>query len=308
MTRALPPLNALRAFEAAARHLSFSKAAEELHVTPAAISQQIKSLEAFCGVKLFRRLTRALVLTDAAQLALPDLREGFDSLARAATKLQNRENDTLLTVSVPPQFGARWLVPRLGRFTAAHEEFELRIDASERLADFVRDNIDIAVRYGRGDYPGLTVRQLTREFSFPVCSPTLLQGARPLKQPQDLCHHTLLHARLQIDNIALSDWRMWLHAAGVSGFDTERGPTFNSYGLVIQAAIEGQGVALVESSLVADDLKAGRLVRPFGAKMSRKTLFGYYLVYPPPNERLPKVRAFEDWINREMDAAGLSRQ
>lgn len=300
MAPQLPPLNSLRAFDAAARHLSFTKAAEELHVTPAAVSQQIKLLEDHCGVRLFKRLTRALMLTDAAQAALPSLREGFDKLAEAAEKLKAHEPGGILTVSVPPSFGAKWLVPRLDRFRTAHPEFDLRIDATDALAGF--DDVDVALRYGRGDYGNLHVERLMSEVAFPVCSPALLDGPEPLRGPEDLSHHTLLHVQWKMESDAAPNWRMWLRAAGVDGVDPERGPRFSIEGMVVQAAIEGHGVALASGSLVADDLRAGRLVRPFAPGVCEETAFSYYLVYPEAKATNPKVMAFRQWIIAEVAA------
>lgn len=300
MARQLPPLNSLRAFDAAARHLSFTKAADELHVTPAAVSQQIKVLEDYYGVRLFRRLTRALMLTDAAQAALPSLREGFDKLAEAAEKLKAHEAGGILTISVPPSFGAKWLVPRLDRFRTAHPEFDLRIDANDELVGF--DDVDVALRYGRGDYENLHVERLMSEVAFPVCSPALLDGPDPLRGPNDLSHHTLLHVQWKMESDAAPNWRMWLRAAGVEGVDPERGPRFSIEGMVVQAAIEGHGVALASGSLVADDLKAGRLVRPFAPTVCEATAFSYYIVYPLANATNPKVMAFRQWIVDEVAA------
>ena len=300
MSRPLPPLNSLRAFEAAARHLSFTKAAEELHVTPAAVSQQIKLLEEHCGTKLFRRLTRALMLTDAGQAALPPLREGFDKLAEAVDRLRSHDRGGILTVSVPPSFGAKWLVHRLDRLNAAHPEFDVRIDATDTLVDFSDAGVDIALRYGRGTYPGLHAEHLMPEVAFPVCSPALLEGEHPLRRPEDLSHHTLLHVQWKMEHEAAPNWRMWLRAAGVEDIDAERGPRFTIEGMTVQAAIEGQGVALASGSLVSDDLKAGRLVRPFGPTICEATAFSYYLVYPQANAESPKVKAFRDWIMAEI--------
>ena len=308
MSRPLPPLNSLRAFEAAARHLSFTKAAEELHVTPAAVSQQIKLLEEHCGTKLFRRLTRALMLTDAGQAALPPLREGFDKLAEAVDRLRSHDRGGILTVSVPPSFGAKWLVHRLDRLNAAHPEFDVRIDATDTLVDFSDAGVDFALRYGRGTYPGLHAEHLMPEVAFPVCSPALLEGEHPLRAPEDLSHHTLLHVQWKMEHEAAPNWRMWLRAAGIEGIDAERGPRFTIEGMTVQAAIEGQGVALASGSLVSDDLKAGRLVRPFGPTICEATAFSYYLVYPQANAESPKVMAFRDWIMAEIakdtEAAG----
>ena len=302
MARHLPPLNSLRAFEAAARHLSFKKAAGELHVTPAAVSQQVKVLEDYYGVQLFRRLTRALRLTDAGQAALPSLREGFDNLGEAADRLRRHTESGVLTVSVAPSFGAKWLVPRLGRFRAAHPQYELRIDATDALVDFSADEIDVALRYGRGIYDGLESELLMSELAFPVCSPALLEADKPLRFPQDLSHHTLLHVQWKMEAEASPNWRMWLRAAGVAGVDPEPGPRFTVEGMAVQAAIEGQGVALVSGALVAGDLKAGRLVRPFAPTSSEASAFSYYLVYPPASAENPKVMAFKAWITQEVAA------
>ncbi len=302
MSRPLPPLNSLRAFEAAARHLSFTKAAEELHVTPAAVSQQIKLLEEHCGTKLFRRLTRALMLTDAGQAALPPLREGFDRMVEAVDRMRAHDRSDILTVSVPPSFGAKWLVQRLDRLNAAHPEFDVRIDATDTLADFSDTGVDIALRYGRGTYPGLQSELLMPEVAFPVCSPALLEGEHPLREPADLRHHTLLHVQWKMEHEAAPNWRMWLRAAGVEDIDVTRGPRFTIEGMTVQAAIEGQGVALASGSLVSDDLKAGRLVRPFGPTICEATAFSYYLVYPPANADSPKVKAFREWIKAEITA------
>ncbi len=303
MTRRLPPLNGLRAFEAAARHLSFTKAAEELHVTPAAVSQQIKTLEAYVGTPLFRRLTRALRLTEAGQAALPALREGFDKLAEADRILRGHQDDRVLTVSVAPSFGAKWLVPRLEGFRRVYPDYDVRIDATDRRADFDEDNVDIALRYGRGHYPGLTVESLLAETAIPVCSPALLHGEHPLRAPRDLRHHTLLHVQWQTESDAAPSWRMWLRAAGAEDvLDADRGPRFSLESMAVQSAIDGHGVALASGALVADDLAAGRLVRPFPETDDEATAFRYYVVYPEAYLRRPKVAAFRDWVMKE--AAG----
>jgi len=295
----LPPLNALRAFEAAGRHLSFRKAAEELNVTPAAISHQVKALEAFCGAPLFRRLTRALLLTDTGQVALPLLAEGFDRLAEAAAGMQSQEDGPLLTVSVTPSFAAKWLVPRLDRFRAAYPDFDIRVDATDRLIDFARDTADVAIRYGLGEYPGLRADCLMSEVSAPVCSPRLLEGPHPLCAPADLRHHTLLHVDWTVEDEATPSWRMWLLAAGAHGIDATRGPRFNQESMVVQAAIEGHGVALGSNVLVDDDVAAGRLVRPFDLSLSDPLDFSYYVVCPEEAVDRPKVAAFRSWVIAE---------
>lgn len=299
MSRRLPPLNGLRAFEVTARYLSFTKAAEELHVTPAAVSQQVKTLEDYVGTPLFRRLTRALRLTDAGQAVLPVLQEGFDKLAEADRILRDRHDEHVLTVSVAPSFGAKWLVPRLDRFYRAYPEYDIRIDATDRRVDFKEENVDVALRYGRGRYPGLVSECLLAEIAIPVCSPGLAEGEHPIRVPEDLRHHTLLHVQWMMENEAAPNWRMWLRAAGVENVPADRGPRFSLENMAVQAAIEGQGVALVSSALVAADLAQGRLVRPFPDAVNQATQFCYYLVYPEGYLGRPKVAAFRDWVIRE---------
>ncbi len=302
MARRLPPLNALRAFEAAARHLSFTKAAEELNVTPAAVSHQVKALEGYVGTPLFRRLTRALLLTDAGQAALPGLSEGFDRLAEAAAQLSARDGEGLLTISVAPSFGAKWLVPRLERFRAAHPEIDVRIDANDRVIDMAREAVDVGLRFGSGRYPGYRVDRLfsTEQVrSFPVCSPKLLEGPHGLETPDDLRHHTLLHQDWSQASEASPDWRMWLLAAGVRDIDPARGPRFSQTSMAVQAAIEGQGVALAEEVIVAGDLASGRLVRPFELSLSDPLHFAYYVASPEAAAEQPKVAAFRAWVLAE---------
>jgi len=296
----MPPLNALRAFEAAGRHLSFRKAAEELGVTPAAVSHQVKALEDYCGTPLFRRLTRALLLTDTGQAALPLLGEGFDKLAAAAAGMVTHQDTPLLTVSVAPSFAAKWLVPRLDRFRAAYPDYDIRVDATDRVIDFAREPADVAIRYGGGKYPGLRADCLMSEVSSPVCSPRLLEDPHPLRVPADLRHHTLLHVDWQREDEAAPNWRMWLLAAGVRDVDPTRGLRFNQESMVVQAAIEGHGVALGSSVLVADDIAAGRLLRPFDLSLADPLDFSYYVVSPEEAANRPKVAAFRAWVIAEV--------
>lgn len=304
MRRRLPPLKGARAFEAAARYLSFTRAAEELSVTPAAVGQQVKTLEDYFGVQLFKRLTRALQLTEAGRQILPYLQNGFDQISEADRILRSRRDERILTVSVAPTFGAKWLVPRLPRFRRAYPDFDVRIDATDARADFDHGDIDVALRYGRGDDPGLESEPLLPEVAIPVCSPDLLAGEHPIREPDDLRHHTLLHVQWKMESVAAPNWRMWLHAAGVEGIDPDRGPRFSIESMVLEAAIEGQGVGLVASAVVEQELAAGRLVRPFGEDAQEQNQFGYYLVYPPPNKALPKVAAFRDWVHGEINEIG----
>jgi LysR family glycine cleavage system transcriptional activator len=300
MARRLPPLNALRAFETAGRLLSLSKAADELAVTPAAISHQVKALEDLLQVKLFRRLSRAVVLTDAGQALLPRLSEGFDRLAAAVEQMRARDRRGILTVSVAPSFTAKWLVPRLYRFQARLPDIDVRISSAIRLVDFARDDVDMAIRYGRGRYPGLRSERLLGNDIFPVCSPKLRKGPHPLRRPEDLRHHTLLHDEIPGDDLTPPRWEVWLSAAGVSGVDPTRGLRLDGSNLVIDAAIAGQGVALGKSTLAADDLAAGRLMRPFAFNISDR--YAYYVVCPEGAAATPKIAAFRDWLFDEARA------
>ena len=297
--RRLPPLNALRAFEAAARHLNFSRAADELSVTPGAVSQQIQNLEDYVGVALFKRTPKGLLLTDPAQIALPALREAFDRLAEAASMLTAAVDGRRLTVSVAPSFAAKWLVPRLGKFEALHPQVDVWISAGMELVDFNSGEIDIAIRYGAGRYPGLEVARLMQETVIPVASPELLD-TQPLNDPADLAGHILLHDGSPDADDSCPDWTMWLAARGVKGVDGTRGPRFNQSSLVIEAAVGGRGVALAKRALAQADLDAGRLVSPF--QITTAVDFAYYLVHPKPKGRLPQVKAFMTWLVAEAEA------
>lgn len=306
MTQRLPPLNALRAFEAAGRHLSFTKAAEELHVTPAAVGHQVKVLEDYLGVQLFRRLTRAIALTDAGQALLPGLRDGFIRLEEAVERLRGLEERGVLNVSVTQSLMAKWLVPRLDRFHKAYPDIEIRILSTGRLVDFARDDVDLAVRYGLGHWPDLRVDLLRTEELFPVCSPALLEGPHPLRTPDDLRHHTLLHDALykSIFGDTAPDWSTWLEAAGVRDIDATHGPGLSPWSMVIQAAIDGQGVALGRSVIVEADLADGRLVKPFA--LTIPVDYAYYIVCPETAAERPKVAAFREWIMEEAGTPAFS--
>lgn len=303
MSTRLPPLNSLRAFECAARHLSFKKAAAELNVTPAAISQQVRALEAEIGRPLFRRMTREIALTEAGRAGLSALTEGFQRLREGTDAMRNRRRHDFLTVSVAPTFGAKWLVPRLERFRAAHPGIDVRLDASDALADFTTDGIDIGLRYGRGRYGNLASELLLRETAIPVCAPSLIERGPPLREPADLLGHTLLHVQRKLDNESGPTWRMWLRAAGVEHPDPERGPTFSVEGMAAEAAAEGHGVALVGSVVVEADLKSGRLVRPFPQPVAEAMAFSYYLVYPVDRAEDPRIAAFREWVLAEAAAS-----
>jgi LysR family glycine cleavage system transcriptional activator len=296
--RRLPPLNALRAFEAAARHMNFSRAADELSVTPGAVSQQIQNLEDYIGASLFKRTSKGLLLTDAAQTALPALREAFDRLAEAASLLSAAEEGRRLTVSVAPSFAAKWLVPRLGRFEAAHPDVDVWLSAGLELVDFAAGEVDLAIRYGRGVYPGLEVRRLLGETVTPVASPALL-AETPLNGLSDLANHVLLHDGSPDADDSCPDWSMWLAARGVKGVDGARGPRFNQSSLVIEAAVNGRGVALAKQTLAQADLDAGRLVAPFD--IATAVDFAYYIVHPKAKGRLAQVKAFVAWLLDEAE-------
>jgi LysR family glycine cleavage system transcriptional activator len=297
--RRLPPLNALRAFEAAARHLNFSRAADELSVTPGAVSQQIQNLEDYIGAALFKRTPKGLLLTDAAQIALPALREAFDRLAEAASMLTAAVDGRRLTVSVAPSFAAKWLVPRLGKFETAHPLVDVWVSAGMELVDFASGEVDVAIRYGAGRYPGLESQRLMQETVLAVASPELL-ATNPLATLDDLAHHILLHDGSPDADPSCPDWTMWLAARGVKGVDGQRGPRFNQSSLVIEAAAGGRGIALAKRTLAQADLDAGRLVTPF--QDATAVDFAYHVVYPKAKGRLPQVKAFIGWLTAEAEA------
>ncbi len=302
----LPPLNALRAFEAAARLLSFKKAARELHVTPGAVSHQIKLLEEHLGVALFRRLTRALELTAEAHAMLPKVREGLDSLAAGVERVRARRAACVLTVMAPPNFASRWLVPRLEGFTKSHPSLELHvasrpamIDGRENgpaapVVDASDDSPIVMIRFGGGRYPGGHVDELFSAVYVPVCSPKLLRGDHPLRKPEDLRFHTLLHDDTVVEEGVRPDWNDWLRAVGVKGIDGERGPHFSDASLALEAAIEGMGVTLAMKPLVRSEIEARRLVVPFD--IAAPTAYSYYLVTPETGAASPSVAAFREWL------------
>ncbi len=285
-------MTSLRAFEAAARHLSFTRAAAELSVTQAAVSHQIKALEEHLGVRLFQRSSRGLLLTDQGQRYFPDVQRAFELLRDATARVAD-DSTGLFTISTLASFAARWLVPRLGRFTALHPEIDLRLMTGQRLVDFARDQVDAAIRYGSGDYAGLHATRLMTEEVFPVCSPALLERA-PLASPHDLRHHALLHDH------GVDEWEAWLAAAGVHGIEAGHGHWYRDSSLLLQAAVAGQGVALGRSVLADDDLAAGRLVRPFSLSMPSE--YAYFFVCPDYSAEQPRIRAFRDWLLAEAGA------
>ena len=299
MARDLPPLNSLRAFEAAGRHLSVTRAARELHVTPAAVSHQVRGLEDYLGLKLFRRSGNSLLLTDAGQACLPGLGEGFDRLMEAIERLKEHDARGPLHVSVAPAFASKWLVPRLERFDTAHPDIDVRISASLELVDFDRQGFDAAIRLGRGSYPGLDVHELFAESVVPMCDPRLTEGPHPLRTPDDLRNHVLLHDDSLRFERAAPDWPMWLEAAGVRGVDTSRGPHFSHPDHAMQAAMDGAGVVLGWRTLASADLAAGRLTIPFELTLAMELSF--FFVCPKAAADRPKIVAFREWLLEETD-------
>lgn len=292
MARRLPPLRSLRAFEAAARHLSFARAADELHVTPAAVSQQIKILEAHLGLALFKRGAQ-LSLTEPAAAALPLVSDSFDRLERAVARMQLGRDCGPLVVSAPPSFAARWLIQRMARFQASHPEIDLRLSASLKLVNFDTEDVDVAIRYGSGHYPGLHSERLKAEAVVPVAHPRL---AERLKTVGDLLGVTLLHNDSIDWDITYPSWPAWLNNAGVQPPADLKPRRFDDFNLVVQAALAGLGVALVWSTLVADELAAGRLVALFPAQPLTNA---YHLVCPSKHLDSPKVAAFRAWVLAE---------
>jgi LysR family transcriptional regulator, glycine cleavage system transcriptional activator len=293
----LPPLSALRAFEAAARHMSFSKAAEELFVTPAAISHQIHALEQDLGVRLFHRLNRSIALTASAQVLLPGLSEAFSGIQSSVRRLRAHNDTGSLTVTASPSFAAKWLVLRLHRFQERCADVDVRISATDDVVDLTKGDFDIAIRYGTGHYPGLDVELLFTNEVFPACSPQLLAAGPPLHTPDDLRHHALIHDQAIERDPLVPTWPMWLRAAGVKDVAATAGLSFNNMSIALDAAIAGHGVVLAYSTIAAADLAAGRLVRLFSLALPDQ--FAYYIATAPEALERPKVRAFREWLREE---------
>jgi LysR family glycine cleavage system transcriptional activator len=296
-----PSLAALRAFETAARTLSFTAAALELNQTQGAISHQVNTLEARLGVRLFKREARGLKLTEAGGRYLPLVRDSLERL-RTAEDLIRLERPSVLTVTVSPNFASKWLVPRLGGFSVTHPNLDLRISASLQHVDFSREDIDLAVRHGNGDWPELHVTRLCAEELFPASSPSLLQAGPPLRAPADLAKHVLVHDRSR------KYWRDWLAAFGIGCPDTERGPVFDQTALAIDAALAGQGIALARTALASLDLISGRLVRPL--KEAVPAEFAYWIACRKSTADAPKVSQFRSWLIEQVqyDNAALLRK
>lgn len=291
----LPPLNALRAFEAAARHLSFKRAAEELCVTQGAVSRHIQKLETDLKAKLFLRRHRQVILTKEGRDYLVAVRDGFGRISLATTTLRTRAGDRMLKMKLPITCAVRWLVPRLGRLHGLHPEISVQITTSHDPVDFDREDIDVAVQYGREVAPGLAGERLFGEILVPICSPKLLARPPALRKPQDLADHVLLHS-IRRPN----DWRQWLDAAGVSEIEGEHSLIFENSSLTYQGVTEGLGLAIAQLALVADDLAAGHVVQPFKQRVCNAE--SYFLAFPRERARLRKIADFHAWIAREAEA------
>ncbi|MET0505851.1 MAG: LysR substrate-binding domain-containing protein [Luteibacter sp.] len=296
--RKIDHLNALRAFEAAARRQSFVAAAEELSVTPAAVGQLVRNLEGALKITLFHRSTAGpsrLVLTDTARAALPKVEMGLACLAEALQTL--RGGDRVVKVTLPPAFADKWLLPRLHRFQARHPDIQLQLETDGRLADYRADGVDVGIRYGRGSWHGMKAERLLTDDFFPVCSPALVEGG--LASLADLHRYPLLHDVSMQGEARFPTWATWLRDAGSDDVDPTRGTRINDSAAVIQATMAGAGVALGRTSLVEGDLAAGRLVRPFGPAQTPE--LAYYVVELESETRTAGVDEFLRWLRMEAE-------
>lgn len=300
MERMLPGTRALRTFEAAGRHLNFTRAADEVGLTPAAVSYQIKDLEDQLGVALFTRTSRRVRLTPAGLVLHRATADALDTLQRAASRARKTARGSgHLRLSLGARFATYWLLPRLPRFRAANPDLELTFDITDEIRDFDTEDVDIAIRFGVGSYERARSERLFDTVVVPVCSPKLIESGAGLKRPEDLFHHTLCYVDCEIDGMVWPNWRMWMAAAGIDDFDDSRCVAFSDSTHVVQAVIEGGAVGLAEQALIADDLSRGRLVRPFDIGVGVGRDYAYHLVYPESSSRDPRVRAFRDWIRDE---------
>ena len=300
----MPPLNALKAFEATARHLSFTKAAAELHVTPAALSHQIRGLEDVLGLKLFFRRARAIELTDAARLLYPGIQTGFENLRQAVERLEPSRQDRVLVVSATPGLTAKWLAPKLYRFLARHPDIDTRISAGSSYVNFAADGVDVGIRLSAGNHPDLYVEKLSDEWLLPLCSPKLLAGAHPLRSPKDLVHFTLIQVDLPG---VVPTWSDWFQMAGVDGIDSTRGLRLNVADHALDAASESAGVVLAYKLVASRDIGLGRLVVPFGPEIPLPGR-SYFFVCQKGHEKRAPVKAFRDWIFAEIEETALIMQ
>ena len=305
MARFVPGTRALKTLEAAARHLNFTRAADELGLTPAAVSHQIKEFEDQLGVSLFTRTSRTVRLTEAGAVLSEASADAIDLLNRAVSRAQKlARGQSLLKVTADAHFAAKWLMRRIDRFRAIQPDIDLRFDISYEVRDFDRDDIDIGIRFGAGKYPGLAVERLFDNVLIPVCSPELLRNGPPLKTPRDLFNHRLVHIEWSRRGVTWPNWPMWMAAAGIDDFDDSRTLVFGTSSDAVQAAIDGSAVALADFAMVAHDLSEGRLVQPFKLGVRMAPEFAYFLVYPQSSADDPRIVAFRDWI---LDEAAKTR-
>lgn len=293
----LPALAGLRAFEAAARHRSFTKAAQELNVTPAAVSQLVRHLEDQVGNKLFTRTTRSLDLTERGRAAWPHMRDAFDRLHAGTREMRSAPGPDMITVGVTPSFGSRWLLPRLVDFHASHPGVAVRLDARDELVDFKRDDVDLAIRQGRGVYRGLTSELLMADVAIVVCAPALLAEVDHEDPLELLARKPLIHVDWQMSEDAAPTWTRWAERHGAPGLQLSGGLRFSIEDFAVRAAISGMGVALVTKAFVADDLVSGRLVRALPDRYDMPAAFHHFLVYPAPSPaKRHAVMVFRDWL------------
>lgn len=298
-----PGTRALKTFEAAARHLNFTRAADELGLTPAAVSHQIKEIEDQLGVALFTRTSRTIRLTEGGAVLLDAAVDALDLLTRAAARARKMERGTsLLRVTLSPTFASKWLMPRLNSFRKTYADIELRFDITDAVRDFDFDDVDVGVRFGVGKYAGLCSHRLFDDVVIPVCSPALLSGDQPLREPRDLLNHTLCHVDWSIQGLTWPTWSMWMAAAGIEDFDDSRCMVFDDSAHAVQAAIDGNAVALADFAMVASDLSTGRLLRPFELGIRYGPDFAYFLVYAERHADDPRIAAFRAWMLEQAHA------
>ena len=288
MPRRLPPLNSLKSFEAAGRLLSFTRAANELNVTQAAVSHQIKVIEDFLGLSLFIRYPRKLALTEQGRILLPEVIEAFDKISNAIGSISQEPSSKMISVRLAPSFAAKWLSPRLKYFWLQHPEIDLCLYHAHPAVEFDREQIDIAVTYGKGDWPGVVADPILSLDFYPVCTPAFMSNDRPLSNIDNLRYYSLLH------DANYECWSDWLKLAGLHEINANKGTIIDDTNVLIQAAVDGQGVALGSSTFVQDLLDSGRLIKPFDITLENE--FAYYVVCPEAHLKDPSVQAFKDWL------------
>ena len=288
MSRRLPPLNSLKCFESAGRLLSFTRAAKELNVTQAAISHQIKVIEEYLGVALFIRHPRKLGLSEQGKAMLPDIIESFDRISMAIGSVSSEQHSNVISVRLAPSFAAKWLSPRLKYFWLQYPEIDLCLYHAHPPVDFEREEIDIAVTYGKGDWAGVVAEPLLSLEFFPVCSPAFMENDKPLTDIGNLRYYSLLH------DASYECWNDWLKLARLTDINANKGTIIDDTNVLIQAAIDGQGIALGSNAFVEDHLENGKLIKPFDIKL--KNEFAYYIVCPQSHLQNPAVKAFKSWL------------